>query len=93
VSGLPDDPAELFGADALTDARALRRAYARLIKQHSPEGDPVGFAHVHARFEAVKARQAAAEVGVVESGRAGTAEGGDGAAAGPAPHRRRSGSH
>lgn len=31
---------DLFGAEGLTDVRALRRVYAQLIKVHRPETGP-----------------------------------------------------
>jgi hypothetical protein len=56
VSALPTDPERLFGAEALTDLRALRRAYARLLREHGPENDPAGFQVVNAAYEAARAR-------------------------------------
>lgn len=43
-------PRELYG-DAVDDARALRRAYARLVRVHGPEDDPETFAHVRRLYE------------------------------------------
>lgn len=43
-------PAALFG-DAAGDPRELRRAYARLIRAHGPEGEPEVFQHVRRLYE------------------------------------------
>ncbi len=64
---LPDDPRKLFGEAALGDLRALKRAYARLVKTHGPETDPAGFHHVHSRYEAVRARIEAGPEAPVEA--------------------------
>jgi hypothetical protein len=53
---LSSDPAELFGAENLGDMAALKRSYARLIRQHGPETDPAGFAIIHAAYESARAR-------------------------------------
>ena len=49
-----DDARELFGADALSDRKQLRRAYARLVKAHPPDADAAMFQRVRAAFEAAK---------------------------------------
>lgn len=49
-----DDARALFGADALTDRKQLRRAYARLVKAHPPETDAEMFQRVRAAFDAAK---------------------------------------
>lgn len=49
-----NDPADLFGAEAVRDLRLLRRAYADLIRTHGPESDPVAFAHIRRLFEAAR---------------------------------------
>jgi hypothetical protein len=43
-------PAALFGADA-GDPKALKRAYARLIRAFGPDTDPAAFAHIRALYE------------------------------------------
>lgn len=43
-------PAELFG-EAVGDARKLKKAYARWIKKHDPESDPVAFEHIRRLYE------------------------------------------
>ena len=48
-------PLALFGADALSDARALKRAYARLIRRFKPEVAPAAFAHIRRVYEEAKA--------------------------------------
>ncbi len=48
-------PGELFGAEALTDLRSLKRRYAALLKQHTPEADPEGFQALRGHFDAAKA--------------------------------------
>lgn len=50
--------AELFG-EAMGDPRALKRAYARLIREHGPETDPEAFQHIRALYEAALAAPAA----------------------------------
>ena len=47
--------AELFGVEALGDPKALRKAYARLIRQFTPETHPDAFAHIRRLYE--EARQ------------------------------------
>ena len=49
-----DDAIELFGEETLTDRKALRRAYARLVKLHPPDGDAEAFQRVRDAFEAAK---------------------------------------
>src|SRR5437868_14288762 len=50
---LPDtqDPFALLGVSPDDDARALRRAYARLIKHYRPDRAAEQFARIHAAFE------------------------------------------
>lgn len=48
------DAAELFGAEALSDRKRLRKAYARLVKQHPPDADPVMFQRIRAALEAAQ---------------------------------------
>jgi len=45
-----------LGADA--EGRAIRRAYLRAVKRHSPERDPEGFARMREAFELCRARPA-----------------------------------
>ena len=45
---------ELLGVDAEDDAKAVRRAYLRRLKQHKPESDPEGFQRVREAFEVAK---------------------------------------
>lgn len=52
----PRDPVLLFGEEALGDMKALRRAYARLLRTHGPEKDPEGFAVVQAAYAEACAR-------------------------------------
>ncbi|GDX79667.1 hypothetical protein LBMAG42_14780 [Deltaproteobacteria bacterium] len=52
----PRDPVALFGDEALVDLKALRRAYARLLRLHKPESDPEGFQIVQAAFTEATAR-------------------------------------
>jgi len=49
-------PEALFGADALADSRALRKAYARLIRRFDPETSPEVFAHIRRLYEAARRR-------------------------------------
>lgn len=44
-------PEALFGAEALADARQLKRVYARLIRVHTPEQAPEVFAHIRCLYE------------------------------------------
>jgi hypothetical protein len=44
-------PAALFGAEAAADARALRRAYAALVRRWTPEEHPEVFQHIRALYE------------------------------------------
>lgn len=48
------NPRELFG-DAVDDLRALKRAYAKLIRAHPPEQAPETFAHIRALYEQARA--------------------------------------
>ena len=48
-------PEALFGAEALTDARRLKKAYARWVRRCPPEKDPEGFQHVRALYEVARA--------------------------------------
>ena len=50
---------ELLGVDERADARAIRRAYLRAVKQHPPERDPEGFAQVRDAFELCRGVSAA----------------------------------
>jgi hypothetical protein len=43
-------PAELFG-DAAADGKALRRAWARVVRTYTPDDDPEAFQHARALFE------------------------------------------
>lgn len=55
-----ETPAALFGEEALADRRALKRAYARLVRAHPPEADPEVFQHIRRLYEeAVEALQRA----------------------------------
>jgi len=44
-------PEDLFGAATLGDRRALRKAYARLIKRFDPEHHPAAFEHIRRLYE------------------------------------------
>lgn len=44
-------PAALFGDDAMRDARSLKRAYARLVREHPPERDAASFEHIRRLYE------------------------------------------
>lgn len=44
-------PESLFGAEACADRKALRRAYARLIKRFGPETHPEAFEHIRRLYE------------------------------------------
>jgi len=44
-------PQALFGEEACENLRALKRAYARLIRAHGPERDPAAFQHIRALYE------------------------------------------
>ncbi|NOY91149.1 MAG: J domain-containing protein [Deltaproteobacteria bacterium] len=46
-----DEARELLELGADADGRAIRRAYLRAVKRHSPERDPEGFARVREAFE------------------------------------------
>lgn len=54
-------PRELFG-DAVEDEAALKRAYARLLREHRPDEDPEGFAAVRRLYEQARADLAAGRV-------------------------------
>lgn len=47
-------PEDLFGP-AAADAAQLKRAYARLIRKHSPESDPEAFQHIRRLYEQAQA--------------------------------------
>lgn len=53
---------EYFSASERSDMRALKRAYARLIKVHSPQSDPAAFQAIRQQYEhalaAIRAREA-----------------------------------
>ena len=44
-------PQALFGEEAVTDRKKLRREYARLIKRFRPETSPDEFAQIHALYQ------------------------------------------
>ncbi len=48
----PADDLELTAEEA-TDSRAVKRAYARLLKIHRPDRDPDGFSRIHAAYQAL----------------------------------------
>jgi curved DNA-binding protein CbpA len=50
----PTDPFAVLGVTESADDGAIRRAYLRLVRQHSPERDPDGFRRVRAAYEAVR---------------------------------------
>lgn len=50
-----DDPHELLGVSRDADERALKKAYARLIKIYRPDRAPDDFDRIHAAFTAAKA--------------------------------------
>ncbi|MEO0321496.1 MAG: J domain-containing protein [Myxococcota bacterium] len=45
---------EFLGVTAEDDAKAVRRAYLRLLKKHKPESDPEGFQRLREAFELAK---------------------------------------
>lgn len=47
------EPAALFG-EAVAEPRALKRAYAALVKRFGPEGDPEAFEHIRRLYEAAR---------------------------------------
>ncbi|MDB5388728.1 MAG: dnaJ 1 [Planctomycetaceae bacterium] len=47
----PTDPYQLLGVNANVDERGLKRAYAKLIHQFTPEHHPQQFARIRAAFE------------------------------------------
>lgn len=47
------NPWTVLGIEEGCDRRTIKRAYARLIKQHHPEEDPEGFQRVRAAYEKV----------------------------------------
>ncbi len=49
------DPAALFGAQALSDLRSLKRSYARLIRAWGPEQHPEAFQHIRRLYELARA--------------------------------------
>ena len=49
-------PVELFGVEALTSPRHLRRAYASLIREFTPEQHPEAFAHIRRLYERARRR-------------------------------------
>lgn len=53
-------PDALFG-EAAADPRALKRAYARLVRQHRPDESPAVFAHVHHLYTWAQQRLEAAQ--------------------------------
>lgn len=49
---LPQDPWELLGLDEATASeRDVKRAYARLIKEHRPDTAPAEFQQVHEAYQ------------------------------------------
>ncbi|MEO1337987.1 MAG: hypothetical protein AAFV29_20250, partial [Myxococcota bacterium] len=64
-------PVELFGTEALKSPTALKRAYAKLIRQYGPDHHPDVFAHIRALYERARAGdvvECVAEVDVTEPG-------------------------
>jgi len=53
------NPLQAFGLAADADERALKREYAKRLKQTRPEEDPQGFQRLHAKYEAALAWLAA----------------------------------
>lgn len=49
------DALKVLGLPRDADERAVRRAYATLVKRHCPDVDPSGFARVHTAYERVMA--------------------------------------
>lgn len=47
----PLDAARALFGDAMADRKLLRRAYARLIRQHPPDSDPERFQEIRAAYE------------------------------------------
>ncbi|MGE8363000.1 hypothetical protein [Pseudomonas sp.] len=45
------NPWELFGLDADTDTRSVKRRYAQLLKQYRPDEDPEGFQRLREAYE------------------------------------------
>lgn len=50
----PQDPYQLLGINAGVDERALKRAYAKLIRKFKPEHYPREFARIRAAFEQIQ---------------------------------------
>src|SRR5882672_8106581 len=53
-----DDPFVLLGVAPDADAKAVRQAYAKLIRLYRPDRSPTQFQRVHAAFEDAKQRLA-----------------------------------
>lgn len=51
------DPFAVLGVGSDADDASVRRAYLRLLREHSPERDPEGFRRVRAAYEAVRSGQ------------------------------------
>jgi len=45
---------EILGIEPGTPRQDIRRAYLRLVREHSPEADPEGFARVRAAFDTLR---------------------------------------
>jgi hypothetical protein len=54
---LRTDPLAVLGVAPDADDSVIRRAYLRLVRDHSPERDPEGFRRVRAAYEAVRSQQ------------------------------------
>lgn len=64
----PSDPWALLGLDRATSSeRDVKRAYARLLKQHRPDQDPEGFQHVSDAYQQALKDLAAADSGISNS--------------------------
>ncbi len=48
------EASEVLGVAPGTDAKAVRRAYLKLLKRHKPEVDPEGFQRLRAAFECLE---------------------------------------
>lgn len=51
VNDWPSDPYELLGVDREADLRAIKKAYARLIRKYKPDFYPQEFARIRAAYE------------------------------------------
>ena len=49
-----EDPYAILGIPDTASPEEVRRAYARLVRQHPPESDPAGFAQIRRAYEVLR---------------------------------------